>query len=72
MCKVTLTLFSVFLLQQVALENGLILVDTKYEFGKSSAYNAVRLRCALLLLAGIVSRSSEHLLFKAPCSCDSN
>lgn len=28
--------FSVFHLQQVALENGLILVDTKYEFGKTA------------------------------------
>jgi len=31
-----LILFSVFYLQKVALENGLILVDTKYEFGKTS------------------------------------
>lgn len=31
-----LLLFLVFNLQQVALENGLILVDTKYEFGKTA------------------------------------
>ena len=31
-----LILFSVFYLQKVALENGLILVDTKYEFGKTA------------------------------------
>jgi phosphoribosylaminoimidazole-succinocarboxamide synthase len=28
-------IFFVFYLQKVALENGLILVDTKYEFGKT-------------------------------------
>ena len=31
-----LIFFSVFYLQKVALGNGLILVDTKYEFGKTS------------------------------------